>query len=84
MLAAAAPDAHIVALGVAGRHSDVLACAEAGAAAYVTRDGGIDELRAAIEGVHRGELACPPEIAASLMRRVGRSPRACGCAAPRC
>lgn len=70
-IAAAVPDLPIVALAVSGRPSDVLECAEAGALGYVTRDGGIEDLRATIEGVHRGELVCPPEIAASLMRRVG-------------
>jgi DNA-binding NarL/FixJ family response regulator len=37
----------------------------------VSRDRSIDELVAAIEAVARGELVCPPRIAAVLLRRLG-------------
>jgi two-component system nitrate/nitrite response regulator NarL len=65
-----APGTHIVALGVADVEGDVLACAEAGAAGYVPRDGSIEDLVAAIQCAARGELLCSPRMAGSLLRRV--------------
>jgi len=65
-----APGTPIVALGVAELEGDVLACAEAGVAGYVPRDGSIEDLVAAIQCAARGELLCTPRMAGSLLRRV--------------
>lgn len=65
-----APESRIVALGVADIEGDVLACAEAGVAGYVPRDGSIEDLVAAIQCAARGELLCTPRMAGSLLRRV--------------
>lgn len=65
-----APGIPVVALAVADVERDVLSCVEAGAAGYVSRDGSMDDLVAAIESAARGELHCSPRIAGSLLRRV--------------
>lgn len=70
-LAAQADGPKVVALGLSGSADQVLACAEAGVAGYVCRDSSLDELVHAVECAERGELDCPPEIAAALMDRVG-------------
>ena len=70
-LAACSDSPKVVALGLSGSAEQVLACAEAGAAGYVCRDSSLDELVHAVECSERGELNCPPKIAAALMDRVG-------------
>jgi DNA-binding NarL/FixJ family response regulator len=60
----------ILAFGVDEVPSDILACAEAGAAGYVTADASVDELVAAIERIAREELVCSPHVAATLFQRV--------------
>jgi len=68
--------AKILAFAVEEVSSEILDCAEAGAAGYVTVDASIDELVAGIECVFRGELVCPPHIAATLFCHVaGRAER---------
>src|SRR5213080_4755391 len=49
---------------------ELVACAEAGVAGYVTRNDSSAELLAVLASVARGEVACPPRIAAMLLRRV--------------
>jgi DNA-binding NarL/FixJ family response regulator len=71
----------IVALGIADSDEEVIASAEAGAAGYVTRDGSLDELLAAIESAAKGELICSARVAGTLARRLAalasaRSPAA--------
>jgi two-component system nitrate/nitrite response regulator NarL len=65
-----APSTKVVALAVPEVEHDVVACAEAGVAGYVTRDATIDEVVASIESAARGEVVCSPRIAATLLRRV--------------
>lgn len=60
----------ILAFAVEEVTSDVLDCAEAGAAGYVTADASIDDLVAAIERIKREELVCSPRVAAKLFRRI--------------
>lgn len=67
---AAVPGAVIVAITVPEREPAVIACAEAGAAAFVTRDASIDELVQALTGVTRGEAHCSPRMTAALLRRL--------------
>jgi DNA-binding NarL/FixJ family response regulator len=64
------PDVKVIALAVPETDSHVLACAEAGIAGYVPREGSLDDLVAALHGVARGEAFCSPRIAASLLRRI--------------
>lgn len=60
----------ILAFAVEEVTSDILDCAEAGAAGYVTADASIDDLVAAIERITHEELVCSPRVAAKLFRRV--------------
>lgn len=61
----------LVAIGIADSDTEVIACAERGFAAYVTRDGCVDELVATIRAAGKGELTCSPRVAGTLMRRLG-------------
>ncbi|HTV98406.1 MAG TPA: response regulator transcription factor [Steroidobacteraceae bacterium] len=63
----------IVAVGIRETASDVLACAAAGIDGYVPRDAALSDMVTAIENVVRGELACSPQVAASLYQWVGFS-----------
>jgi two-component system nitrate/nitrite response regulator NarL len=79
-LAAAAP-ARLVALAASDSDVTVIACAEAGVAAFVASEGTLDDVAAAAAAAVRGESACPPRIAAALLRRVavvGASERLAG------
>jgi len=49
---------------------EVIACAEAGIAGYVARDGAVNEVVEAIEFAHRGELRCSPAVAARAFDRL--------------
>jgi two-component system nitrate/nitrite response regulator NarL len=50
--------------------AEILECAEAGAAGYVTADASIEDLVRAIERIGRSELVCSPHIAAHLFGRI--------------
>ena len=64
------PTIRVVAFAVAEIAENVLACAEAGISGYVTTDGSIEDLVAAVFNALRGELMCSPRIAALLFSRV--------------
>jgi two-component system nitrate/nitrite response regulator NarL len=71
----------ILVLGVAEDEEQIIACAEAGIAGYVTPNGSVAELVQTIHDAAHGEFNCPPHIAASLLRRVataGARPAAAG------
>jgi two-component system nitrate/nitrite response regulator NarL len=59
-----------VALGMPEDESQVLSCAEIGISGYVTRDGSVEDVVAAIRAAARGEVHCSPKIAGSLFRRI--------------
>jgi two-component system, NarL family, nitrate/nitrite response regulator NarL len=65
-----APGTQVVAIAIPDLEGEVVACAEAGAAGYVTRDASLEQLVAALESVARGETLCSPRVAATLFRRV--------------
>jgi two-component system, NarL family, nitrate/nitrite response regulator NarL len=69
-LVSAAPAVRLVALAVPEVEREVIAFAEAGASAYVTPDGSMEDLASAVESVERGEVLCSPGMAAGLFRRV--------------
>ena len=69
-LLAAVPGTRVIALAVPEREEDVLACAEAGVAGYVAREGSVEDVVAAVEAAARGETLCSPRMAASLFQRV--------------
>jgi two-component system nitrate/nitrite response regulator NarL len=60
----------ILAFAVEEVAADILECAEAGAAGYVTADASIEDLISAIERIARGELVCSPRVAARLFGRI--------------
>ena len=65
------PDVKAVAFGVDGNETDIVALAEAGVAGYVPSDASMDDLTATIAGVVKGDVVCPPLVAAALLRHVG-------------
>jgi two-component system nitrate/nitrite response regulator NarL len=69
-LAAALPEAKIVAVGVPDDDEAVVALLEAGAAGYVTAEQPLPDLLAAIEAAAQGVLRCPPRLSAALARRM--------------
>ncbi len=60
----------VIAFGVAEEETEVLAFAEVGVSAYVTREQPLDGLIAAIVAVAEGEARCSPRIAGMLLRHV--------------
>lgn len=62
--------ARVVVVAVDDGEDEVLGWAEAGVAGYVTREGSLAEVVAAVQGAAAGELHCSPQIAASLLRRL--------------
>lgn len=70
----------IVALGLPEDEVHVLSCVQIGIAGYVTRDGSVEDVVAAIKAAARGEVHCSPKIVGSLFRHLAamsteRSPR---------
>ena len=63
-------DLPVIVVSVPELEGIVVQCAEIGVAGYVTTSGSADELVAAARGVSRGEVVCPPGVAAVLARRV--------------
>jgi two-component system, NarL family, nitrate/nitrite response regulator NarL len=60
----------IVALAVPDSDATVIACAEGGVAGYLTREASLDEVVTGVWSAARGEMHCPPQVAAALARRV--------------
>jgi two-component system, NarL family, nitrate/nitrite response regulator NarL len=60
----------LVALGMPEDETQVLSCAQIGIAGYVTRDGSMEDVVAAIKAAARGEVHCSPKVASSLFRRI--------------
>jgi two-component system nitrate/nitrite response regulator NarL len=66
----ALPGVRIVAVTVPEAEDDVIACAEAGVAAYVTREGSPEDLIATVVRASRGEALSSPAMTAALLRRI--------------
>jgi two-component system nitrate/nitrite response regulator NarL len=71
-IVSAEPEIRVVVLGIAGVPGEVLDFAEAGAAAYLPRDGGLAELARTVRGAVSGELECSPRVAAALVARLAQ------------
>jgi two-component system nitrate/nitrite response regulator NarL len=65
-----APGAAVVATAVAETDGEIVACAEAGVAGFVTRDQSLAQAVDVLESVACGESACSSRTAAALLRRV--------------
>jgi two-component system nitrate/nitrite response regulator NarL len=74
-VAGSAPATRVVVLGVHEVESEVVECAEAGVAGYVTREASLEELVDVVESVARGESLLAPRIGALLLRRVAEAAR---------
>ncbi|MCM6776646.1 response regulator transcription factor [Nocardia sp. CDC159] len=66
------PGVNVVALALPETEQSVIACAEAGIVGYVSREGTLDDLIAAVRHAVKGEMLCSPVITGVLMRRVAR------------
>lgn len=64
------PSMKVLALSVLEAESEVIACAEAGVAGYISRDGSTEDLVKSVEMAAKGELFCSPRMAALLTKRV--------------
>jgi two-component system nitrate/nitrite response regulator NarL len=64
------PDMKIVAFAVADVDREIIACAEAGVAGYVSGTGSAEDVVAAVHRAVRGELLCSPRTAALLFSRM--------------
>jgi two-component system, NarL family, nitrate/nitrite response regulator NarL len=69
-LAKRAPEVRLIAVAVRDFEPDVLACIEAGAVGYVSRDASLEDLADAIHRAVRDEPLASPHLIATLMRRV--------------
>ena len=66
-----APAVKVVAFAVEEVDRNIFACAEAGIAAWVAREGTVDDLATSIDSVTREELVCSARMAAAMFRRLG-------------
>jgi two-component system nitrate/nitrite response regulator NarL len=64
------PETRVLVLAINESDDNVIAIAEAGVSGYLPHDGSHEDLIAAIERAARGEVLCPPNIVASLFRRM--------------
>jgi DNA-binding NarL/FixJ family response regulator len=71
LLGVCLPMVRVVAFAVSEIDHLVVACAEAGIAGYVGRDGSEEDIVAAVECALRGELYCSKRIAGVLSRHIG-------------
>jgi two-component system, NarL family, nitrate/nitrite response regulator NarL len=66
------PPPRVVALGLPEEEEPLVAYAEAGVSAYVTREDPLAELTATLRAAAHGELRCSSRTAGILMRRVAK------------
>ena len=71
-IARLAPDVTLIALTPGESEQEIIACAEAGADGYVTRDASVEDVIETILSAMNGELRCSPRIARSLFQHVGQ------------
>lgn len=66
-----APNTRVIVLGVREEDElEIVACAEEGVTGYHMRSDSLDDLLGTIDSVAAGRTACPPRVAAILLRRV--------------
>jgi DNA-binding NarL/FixJ family response regulator len=66
----ALPGAKIIAFALGDTDEEIMACAEAGISAYLTRDSSAEKLVEVVHQSLRGEFACSPRITSLLFRRL--------------
>jgi two-component system nitrate/nitrite response regulator NarL len=62
------PSPKLVAFAVSDAENTLVSCIEAGIDGFVTREGSVSDVVAAVESVGRGETIVPPRLAASLFQ----------------
>src|SRR5262249_47864143 len=77
-LAAAAPQVKLVALAVPETEREVIALAEAGASAYLTPEGSIEDLASVVQSLGRGEVLTSPGRVGGLCSGVAAVARGRG------
>lgn len=65
------PPVQVIAFGVGDSIPMIVACAEAGASAYVAANATVEDLVMTVEGAVAGELRCPPRVSGELFRLAG-------------
>jgi len=71
-LSSAVPEIPRLAIAIPETPEQVIACADAGFLGYVPRHASVAELCAIVEMAIKGECACHPRIAGSLLRELAR------------
>jgi two-component system, NarL family, nitrate/nitrite response regulator NarL len=66
----ALPDLRVIAMAVGESEEEILACAEVGAAGFLTRDATLEDVVRALSKVAQGEAVCPQSVARALLRRI--------------
>jgi two-component system, NarL family, nitrate/nitrite response regulator NarL len=64
------PPIRVIAFGVRDDPTEIIGCAEAGVAGYVSSEACATDLVAVLDAVERDELRCTPFVAGTLLRRV--------------
>ena len=68
----AAPAVKVIAFAVSDDEEQIMACAEAGVNGYVVQQASLAELIDTLYAVMRGELICPPRVAAQAFHHIFR------------
>jgi two-component system nitrate/nitrite response regulator NarL len=69
-LCGAMPESKLVAFAIREVDEEVIACAEAGIVAYVTRECSSEEMVDILHQAARGDFVCPPKLTGSLFRHI--------------
>lgn len=69
-----APAMKMIAFAVSEVEHEVIACARAGVSAYVPQDASVEDIVTAVHMALRGEMACPPRMAAFLFSHLAGMP----------
>src|SRR5262249_10786766 len=64
----------VVAFAVGEIDHELIACAEAGIAGFVTRDGSVDDIVRAVLNAQRGDIDCSPHVAGRLFPHLSALP----------
>jgi two-component system, NarL family, nitrate/nitrite response regulator NarL len=75
-IASRAPGIDVIGVAMCDSEQTVIAAAEAGLAAFVAEDAGVEDVVAVMAAVQRGEMPCSPRVAGILRRRLAALARA--------
>ena len=68
------PQIRLLALLASDKHPDVPACVQAGVSGLLLEESSLEELKAALDAVYRGEFYCSPRLARTLFRLLATGP----------